>query len=295
MSDEALRAVPKTRYDRRELDSADREALEKWRTVRSGGRRLTAGALLEDGGSARRRGPGGRLAATPWEERLAALRASGVVLNGGDDAQDAATLADGHTAPAGSRPWHALLRDNRRTVPPVSDVQREIDRSRPDWAVQKDALARKFPEGWRPLKRLSPDAMDGIRALNRQFPDVYTTPVLAGKFEVSPEAIRRILASNWKPNAEDEVKRQERWIRRGESVWSRYAALGIKPPRRWREGAAAADAAADPYDDPDADAAVFECRGSRRPGARWDAAQQQEEEDDDEDVDIMERMHGTIL
>ncbi|UNI20303.1 Required for respiratory growth protein 9 mitochondrial [Purpureocillium takamizusanense] len=110
----------------------------------------------------------------------------------------------------------------------VSKPQRET------WQTQKAALREKFPEGWRPRKRLSPDALAGIRALNAQFPDVYTTQALADKFEVSAEAIRRILKSKWQPSAEEEEERQQRWFRRGLQVWEHKAALGVKPPRKWR-------------------------------------------------------------
>ncbi|KAM0430480.1 hypothetical protein ACHAPT_005827 [Fusarium lateritium] len=109
------------------------------------------------------------------------------------------------------------------------------------WKAQKAALKEKFPEGWRPRKRLSPDALAGIRALNAQFPDVYTTAALAQKFEVSPEAIRRILRSKWAPSAEEEESRQERWFRRGKNVWEQKAALGIKPPQKWRQEGIARD------------------------------------------------------
>jgi len=102
------------------------------------------------------------------------------------------------------------------------------------WKIQKAALKEKFPEGWRPRKRLSPDALAGIRALNAQFPDVYTTEALSNKFEVSPEAIRRILRSKWQANPEEEEKRNARWLRRGKDVWEQKAALGIKPPQKWR-------------------------------------------------------------
>ncbi|KAG6033220.1 hypothetical protein E4U19_006785 [Claviceps sp. Clav32 group G5] len=102
------------------------------------------------------------------------------------------------------------------------------------WKIQKEALKEKFPDGWAPRKRLSPDALAGIRALNAQFPDVYTTKTLADKFKVSPEAIRRVLKSKWQPSAEEEQDRQERWFRRGKQVWERQAALGIKPPKKWR-------------------------------------------------------------
>ncbi|POR30937.1 Required for respiratory growth protein 9, mitochondrial [Tolypocladium paradoxum] len=102
------------------------------------------------------------------------------------------------------------------------------------WQTQKAALKKKFPDGWKPRKRLSPDALAGIRALNAQFPDVYTTQALADKFEVSSEAIRRILKSKWQPSADEEQERQERWFRRGKQVWEQKAALGVKPPKRWR-------------------------------------------------------------
>ncbi|KAL2179821.1 uncharacterized protein P884DRAFT_256067 [Thermothelomyces heterothallicus CBS 202.75] len=107
-------------------------------------------------------------------------------------------------------------------------------REKEPWMIQKEALKKKFPEGWNPRKRLSPDALVGIRMLHKQFPEEYTTEVLAQKFEVSPEAIRRILKSKWEPDPETERKRQERWFRRGKRVWTQWAALGKKPPRKWR-------------------------------------------------------------
>jgi hypothetical protein len=100
--------------------------------------------------------------------------------------------------------------------------------------MQKEALKKKFPEGWSPRKKLSPDALIGIRMLHQQFPEEYTTEVLAKKFEVSPEAIRRILKSKWTPDPEEELERQERWFNRGKKVWTHWAALGKKPPRKWR-------------------------------------------------------------
>ncbi|KAL6860989.1 hypothetical protein J3F83DRAFT_746975 [Trichoderma novae-zelandiae] len=107
-------------------------------------------------------------------------------------------------------------------------------RTQEPWKLHKAALKEKFPQGWQPRKRLSPDALAGIRALNAQFPDVYTTAALADKFQVSGEAIRRILKSNWRPSTDEEEERQQRWFRRGKQVWEQKAALGIKPPQRWR-------------------------------------------------------------
>ncbi|KAI1179686.1 hypothetical protein F4777DRAFT_533638 [Nemania sp. FL0916] len=105
---------------------------------------------------------------------------------------------------------------------------------KPHWQIQKEALKEKFPEGWQPRKRLSPDALDGIRQLHQQFPQQYTTEVLARHFEVSPEAIRRILKSKWTPSSEEEMDRQRRWFNRGKGIWSHMAELGKKPPVKWR-------------------------------------------------------------
>lgn len=104
------------------------------------------------------------------------------------------------------------------------------------WRVQKEALKEKFGEaGWQPRKKLSPDALDGIRSLHKSDPDKYTTPVLANEFKVSPEAIRRILRAKWKPTEEEEEARAARWEKRGEQIWNKHAEMGVKPPKKWRE------------------------------------------------------------
>jgi len=103
------------------------------------------------------------------------------------------------------------------------------------WQVHKEAMKKKFPDGWKPPKRLSPDALAGIRALHAQMPEVYTTAALAQSFEVSPEAIRRILKSKWSPNSEEESDRAERWFERGKKIYTAKAAAGEKPPKVWRE------------------------------------------------------------
>ncbi|ESZ96024.1 hypothetical protein SBOR_3597 [Sclerotinia borealis F-4128] len=106
---------------------------------------------------------------------------------------------------------------------------------RESWMVQKAALKEKFPEGWKPMKRLSPEAQAGIRALHAQYSEQYSTAALADHFEVSAEAIRRILRTNWVPTPEEESDRERRWFQRGKDVWTKYAELGVKPPRKWRE------------------------------------------------------------
>ena len=103
------------------------------------------------------------------------------------------------------------------------------------WQINKAALKEKFPDGWKPLKRLSPDALSGIRALHAHMPEVYTTAALAQSFEVSPEAIRRILKSNWSPSSDEETDRARRWFERGKKIYTDLADAGGKPPKRWRE------------------------------------------------------------
>ena len=117
-----------------------------------------------------------------------------------------------------------------RTNPQNHKYQRE------QWQIQKRALSKKFgTTGWSPRKRLSPDTLEGIQALHAQYPDRFTTPILAEQFKVSPEAIRRILKSKWQPKEEEKERRRQRWEKRGESIWSQMVEVGIKPPKKWRE------------------------------------------------------------
>jgi hypothetical protein len=109
-------------------------------------------------------------------------------------------------------------------------------KERPTWQVQKEALKEKLGgEAWNPRKRLSPDTMEGIRHLHSTQPDKFTTPVLANYFKVSPEAVRRILKSKWRPSDEEAEERMQRWDKRGERIWSNLVEMGVKPPKRWRD------------------------------------------------------------
>ena len=121
-----------------------------------------------------------------------------------------------------------------------NSVQEKQSKSKPrgapvakqeEWGIQKGALKEKFDEGWQPRKKLSPDTIDGIRALNQQYPEKYTTPVLAEQFKVSPEAIRRILKSKWRAAEGEMEERRERWARRYDRIWDQQAAIGLRPPR----------------------------------------------------------------
>jgi hypothetical protein len=97
------------------------------------------------------------------------------------------------------------------------------------WQIQKSALGEKFPTGWNPPKKLSPDALDGIRHLHATAPDRFTTAVLAEEFKTSPEAIRRILKSKWRPSEDEMESRRKRWEKRHERIWSQLSELGLRP------------------------------------------------------------------
>ncbi|KAL9613933.1 MAG: hypothetical protein Q9167_001547 [Letrouitia subvulpina] len=135
------------------------------------------------------------------------------------------------------------LNQNNPTTPSTEQERPESQKRPPaakaeDWQIQKAALAAKFEgAGWAPRKRLSPDAMDGIRDLHAQNPELYTTPVLAEQFQISPEAVRRILRSRWKPSEEEQRRRRQRWEKRGQKIWDQLAEQGMKPPKKWRVGA----------------------------------------------------------
>ena len=123
-----------------------------------------------------------------------------------------------------------LSRQQRTQLAPPRASGQEL------WQTQKNALEKKFGKtGWMPRKRLSPDALERIRSLHIQDPERNSTEILANQFEVSPEAIRRILKSRWRPSEEEQVDRLRRWDRRGERIWSELAESGIRPPRRWRK------------------------------------------------------------
>ena len=119
---------------------------------------------------------------------------------------------------------------------PSSSSGKDTEKStREPWQIQKKALAEKFGErGWIPRKKLSPDALDGIRSLHAQDRETYSTESLADIFKVSPEAIRRILKSRWKPNDDEQEDRRRRWVARGETIWNHLVDLDVKPPKKWR-------------------------------------------------------------
>lgn len=86
------------------------------------------------------------------------------------------------------------------------------DRTLPAWQRHKLSLKEKF-EGaeWRPKRRVSREAMEGIRLLHRDFPDTFTTQRLGEEFQIGPEAVRRILKSKWVPSTTKRRPKSQAW------------------------------------------------------------------------------------
>ncbi|KAL9085863.1 MAG: hypothetical protein Q9159_004469 [Coniocarpon cinnabarinum] len=143
------------------------------------------------------------------------------------DVEKTTSSGEGHFRGIRKRPSTSLKSSPQPASPRPS-------RHREPWQTQKAVLNEKFPTGWAPPKKLSPDAQDGIRALHAHDPTSFSTALLSKQFEVSPEAIRRILRSKWRPNAEEDEKRRERWEKRGEKIWQGLVEKGVHAPKAWR-------------------------------------------------------------
>ncbi|GAM84399.1 hypothetical protein ANO11243_023930 [Dothideomycetidae sp. 11243] len=130
------------------------------------------------------------------------------------------------------------VKDENSTFKRIDLKNLQSQRSTPQeaWQVQKAALKSKFGEqAWNPRKRISPDAIAGVRSLHSSDPTVYSTERLAEYFQISPDAIRRILRSKWQPTEAEAAERRERWEKRGEKKWAEMASQGVRPPKKWRE------------------------------------------------------------
>ena len=107
------------------------------------------------------------------------------------------------------------------------------------WAKHRASMKEKFPGGWAPPHKLSRAAMDGLRALHAHEPETFTTPVLADKFRISPEAVRRILRSKWEPTKEqrDRLLERERRFRQDRTrPMSSTTGRGVGPKEpKWKK------------------------------------------------------------
>ncbi|KAF7325314.1 Acylpeptide hydrolase [Mycena venus] len=108
------------------------------------------------------------------------------------------------------------------------------------WQAHRAALKEAFPDGWNPPRKLSREAMEGLRQLHRVNPETFTTSVLAERFRVSPEAVRRILKSRWAPPPE----RRAKLIKKEAEAKAQFLSLSAL---RGAHGGAAGDGESDGY------------------------------------------------
>ncbi|KAI8969400.1 hypothetical protein BD414DRAFT_428661 [Trametes punicea] len=87
-----------------------------------------------------------------------------------------------------------------------------------EYVAHRQTMKKKFPDGWAPPRKISREAMDSLRSLHMLDPRTFSTPVLAERFRISKEAVRRILKSKWEPTREErarlaakERKAREEW------------------------------------------------------------------------------------
>lgn len=92
----------------------------------------------------------------------------------------------------------------------ISRIEHEMGRPLPAWQVQKLALARKYPDGWSPMTKLSHEAQEGLRLLHAADPTRFDISVLSRRFRISPESVRRILKSKWRPTEAEAQRKNER-------------------------------------------------------------------------------------
>ncbi len=98
----------------------------------------------------------------------------------------------------------------RPGTPPIHERKPPSSPTPHEYKAHRETLQKLFPSGWSPPKKLSRQAMDGLRHLHRFDPQTFSSPVLAEKFKISPEAVRRILKSKWEPTREKRIKLVER-------------------------------------------------------------------------------------
>jgi hypothetical protein len=102
---------------------------------------------------------------------------------------------------------------------PIHHISKNVIRKSTPTAARmhRERMKSSFPEGWSPPHKLSRQAMDGLRVLHMHDPETFSTPLLAERFRISPEAVRRILRSKWEPSPEQRARLLRRELREKQS------------------------------------------------------------------------------
>ncbi|KAG6854088.1 hypothetical protein C0991_010501 [Blastosporella zonata] len=120
------------------------------------------------------------------------------------------SILDDHDTPVDLSEDDDAVNGVRPNTPPLH-MRRPPQKATPqEFKSHKEVIKKNFPGGWAPPRKLSREAMEGVRQMHRLEPEKFTTPFLAEKFKISPEAVRRILKSKWQPPREKILKVAER-------------------------------------------------------------------------------------
>ncbi|CAG7850030.1 SubName: Full=Uncharacterized protein {ECO:0000313/EMBL:CCA72797.1} [Serendipita indica DSM 11827] len=97
---------------------------------------------------------------------------------------------------------------------PASAQTQKVERPKApggvSWSEHRARLKERYPERWNPSKKVSREAMESMRELNKLDPVKYPSFVLAQRFGISPESARRILKSKWRMSEEEKQAEVEK-------------------------------------------------------------------------------------
>lgn len=101
--------------------------------------------------------------------------------------------------------------------PAVTPNQLHDETGAPRWKSQRAAVASAIPwdplaspSRWNPPRKLSREAISLLRLLQKSDPTTFTTPILAERFRISGEAVRRILKSRFELPGDEADRREAR-------------------------------------------------------------------------------------
>lgn len=121
-----------------------------------------------------------------------------------------------------NQPKHLSFKEALKSIQSEKTVRKTRD-NLPEWEKQIIGVKKAIGnEKWRPSKRLSREEIESLRLLKQSFPHI-TNRELSEKFKISPEAIRRILKSNWEPTDQEWDNLQRRWKNRGDRINQMFA------------------------------------------------------------------------
>lgn len=120
------------------------------------------------------------------------------------------SILDDDDSPVDLSEDNAIVDGVNPDAPPIHGRRPSKIPTPSQFVTHRKTMKKDFAEGWNPPRKLSREAMEGLRDLHRADKEKFSTPVLAEKFKISPEAVRRILKSKWTPSVEKRVKQVEK-------------------------------------------------------------------------------------